>query len=74
MLPVTRENVKRIADEVLAAGGTKLDIDFALFQEMNVMMGQGGIGPWEDWPTCRYCEARGGGGHAGLCPAGGESA
>lgn len=70
MMPVTRENVKRIADQVLAKGGTKLDIDFALFQAMNVMMGEGGKGSWEGWPACRYCDASGGGGHAGLCPAG----
>lgn len=71
MLPVTRENVKKVADQVLAAGGTKLDIDFALYQAMNVMMGEGGKGPWQQgWPDCRYCDASGGGGHAGLCPAG----
>lgn len=68
-----KEDIRRLADEVLADGGDESDIRLAVFLQFNCSMGRGGQGSpqfAQDWPRCRYCGAWGGGGHGGFCPAG----
>lgn len=68
---LTRDNVKVLCDDIIASGGDRTDIEFAMFAAFNVVIGHGGEGPWPGWPECVYCGAHGGGGHGGLCPSGG---
>jgi len=74
-MATVREQVKALADDVLAKGGGVTDIRLAVFAAFDIIIGHGGMGDpdrVQDWPLCRYCGAWGGGGHGGFCPAGTE--
>lgn len=68
-----REQIRELADDVLAKGGDADEVRLAVFARFNLVIGQGGQGSAayeKDYPKCRYCGAWGGGGHGGLCPGG----
>jgi hypothetical protein len=61
------EQIRAIADPVIAAGGTPVDVNIALRRTLGIEIGCGGGGN-QDIPPCPYCGAFGGGGHGGFCP------
>jgi hypothetical protein len=70
-----KDDIRRLADEVLANGGDREDLQIALYSKFEVTIGKGGNGRDDllfDFPPCRYCGAWGGGGHGGFCPNGGD--
>lgn len=69
MKELTRDNVKTLCDNIIANGGDRTDIEFAMLATFNSIIGPGGKGPYLGWPKCIYCGAYGGGGHGGLCPS-----
>ncbi len=65
-----RDQVKAIADPLVATGATPAEINEVLRGQLWLMIGGGGKGPDESIPRCAYCGACGGGGHGGFCPNG----
>jgi len=66
------DQIRAVADALIEQGATPAAVNLELRKRSLPEIGRGGGGVW-DIPECRYCGAYGGGGHGGLCPAGGGS-
>jgi hypothetical protein len=64
------QQIRAIADPLIAGGATPAAVNLELRKHSLPEIGQGGGGPLDGVPECRYCGAYGGGGHGGLCPGG----
>ena len=66
-----KDDIRRVADEVLDSGGDRDDMQIELYIDFKLTLGQGGRGRedlLDEFPPCKYCGAWGGGGHGGFCP------
>jgi hypothetical protein len=55
-----RDDIRDLADDVLAKGGDEEEVRLAVFARFNLVIGQGGQGSpqyAQDYPKCRYCGA-----------------